>query len=503
MTEALDVQVVDQFADKNWRLANLYKILDETNQEVQFVPNTMQVKFLSELWYLNAILKGRQHGFTTIIDLWILDECVFHPHQIGGIIAHNLDDVKKIFRRKIKYPYDRLPEGIREANPATNDSAQELVFLNKSEISVATSMRAGTLSYLHISEFGIIAHKYPEKAEEIVTGSFNTVHPGNYIFVESTGYGRSGHFYNLCNRARERRRIPKPLSKLDFKYHFYPWWMNPNYQLSEDETSDVVFTRQHTDYFTRIEKRIGLKLTMEQRAWYVKKKEWNGDLMLREYPSIDEEPFYATVKGSVFQEEIHKAREAGRITKVPHDPRLSVDTWWDIGRRQANAIWFVQWVGREARFIWYYENTLKGLPHYLDYLTMMKAEKGYRYNHHVAPHDMAMHEYGTNKTRFETALNSGYRFVVGQQYKQGDQIDAGNAMIAMSIFDEENCDEGLTHLEQFRYEWNENLQSYMENYRHDEHSHGSSAYMTGSMMAGMLQRPRPRARTAANKPFPT
>ena len=77
-------------------------------------------------------------------------------------------------------------------------------------------------------------------------------------------------------------------------------------------------------------------------AWYVKKKEWNGDLMFREFPSHDDEPFQATIRGAIFGKQMQEAQEQGRVRRVPYDPALPVDTWWDIGRRDHNAIWFVQ-----------------------------------------------------------------------------------------------------------------------------------------------------------------
>jgi len=498
-----DIEVLDRFTEKRWRLSNLYYILNESNNEVKFVPNDIQLDFWDKLWYLNCISKGRQHGMTTFIDLFILDECLWHPNQVAGIIAHTLDDVRKIFRRKIKHPYDRLDEGIRAANPATNDSAQELVFKNNSEISVATTMRAGTLNFLHVSEFGYIAAYFPEKATEIVTGSFNTVHPGNYIFVESTGHGKGGAFYDLVQRSRKLRDSQRALTTLDFKYHFYPWWVNKKYRMTDEEAKLVVFTKEQSNYFAKVEKATGTTLDFNQRAWYVKKKEWNGELMLREYPSTDNEPFEASIKGAIFAEYMQKARAEGRISRVPYEPGLPVDTWWDIGRRDVNAIWFVQTLGREIRFIYYHEDVLKGLPHYLRLLDDLRREKGYNYRHHVGPNDFGLTEYGSDKTRFESARNMGYHFTVSRQFSEQDQIDAARNLIGYAYFDEENCDVGIRHLDNFRYEWNEHLQQYANTYRHDEASHASSALITGSMMFGFMQRGRPRALPVAEVRFPT
>src|SRR5215210_6672609 len=226
----------DQFLDPRWRLSNLYWITDETGREVKFEPNPAQLAFLDDLHALNIILKARQLGFTTLCCLIYLDACVFTPHTRAGVIAHKLEDAKVIFRDKIKYPYGKLDEGIRSACPATQDSADTLTFGNNSSMRVATSMRSGTLQYLHISEFGKICAQAPEKAREIVTGALNTVAAGQFIVIESTAEGQEGPFYDLAQRARAKAAAGTPLSLLDYKFHFFPWWQDEDYAIADHHT---------------------------------------------------------------------------------------------------------------------------------------------------------------------------------------------------------------------------------------------------------------------------
>ena len=80
-------------------------------------------------------------------------------------------------------------------------------FSNGSSYSVTTSARSGTVQRLHITEFGKICRKSPDKAEEIMSGSLNTVHQGQQIVIESTAQGASGHFFNLCSVAERKMRM--------------------------------------------------------------------------------------------------------------------------------------------------------------------------------------------------------------------------------------------------------------------------------------------------------
>jgi hypothetical protein len=84
-------------------------VLTKDGRWVPFRMNWAQTALLDNLHHQNLILKARQLGFTTFIQLFFLDACLFNSSVRAGTIAHRLDDAKIIFRDKIRLVYDRLP----------------------------------------------------------------------------------------------------------------------------------------------------------------------------------------------------------------------------------------------------------------------------------------------------------------------------------------------------------------------------------------------------------
>ena len=87
--------------DKWLRLNSLYYIIDKHGKRVQFKANDAQQWIFDNLHYMNLLLKDRQRGVTTFVDLYLLDDCLFLDNIEAGIIAHKEADAIKIFRRKI------------------------------------------------------------------------------------------------------------------------------------------------------------------------------------------------------------------------------------------------------------------------------------------------------------------------------------------------------------------------------------------------------------------
>lgn len=288
-------QLYDCLSDRWWRLNNLYWVEDEKGNRVLFKLRPAQELLLRTLWHRNIILKARQIGFTTAIDILGLDTAVFNAFTAVGIIAHTLEDVKKIFRTKVRFPYENLPDDIRAHVKARSERENELLFTNGSSIRVAVSMRSGTLQFLHISEYGKLCAKFPKKAEEVKTGSLPTVHEGGIVIIESTAEGVGGDYHAKCIEAEAAQAAiaagaRHKLSWQEYKFFFFAWWQDDKYRAPVPPGFE--FSRQHTEYFEETEAVIGRQLDPDQRYWYVLQERQLDSLTIKqEFPSYPSEAF--------------------------------------------------------------------------------------------------------------------------------------------------------------------------------------------------------------------
>lgn len=184
--------------------------------------------------------------------------------------------------------------------------------------------------------------------------------------------------------------------------------------------------------------------------------------------------FDSPVIGSYYGAAIRKAEDENRITRVPYEQTMPVHTAWDLGMDDSMTIWFFQAVGFEIRFIDYYENSGEGLPHYARIL----QEKKYIYGNHYAPHDIAVRELGTGKSRQDTAAKLGIRFEIAPRLAVEDGIDAVRAVLGRCWFDKEKTYRGLQCLKNYKKAWNEKNKVFAQGAKHDWASHGADSMRT-------------------------
>lgn len=293
--------------DQWWRLNNLYHITDKHGKKVLFRMNKAQQLLFKTLWFFNIILKARQLGFSTAIQIFILDSALFNENLECGVIAQGLREAKKIFRTKILYPYDNLPEWLKYELPFIRKTSDEIEFANGSTITVSTSFRSGTVQILHVSEFAKICATREDKAQEVIDGTLNAVHPGNIAFIESTAEGAAGHYFDMCSEAIELQQSGAELSKIDFKFHFFAWWDEPTYVMDVPE-GGLVLTRKQEKYFDALEKALGKSIPDERKLWYITKQRQQKEKMPQEFPSTPEEAFLTSGRKVFDSDELMAAK---------------------------------------------------------------------------------------------------------------------------------------------------------------------------------------------------
>jgi len=198
-----------------------------------------------------------------------------------------------------------------------------------------------------------------------------------------------------------------------------------------------------------------------------------------EYERELECSFVSGARGAYYAKQLRKAENEGRICNVPYDTAQEVYTFWDLGIDDSTSIWFCQTVGKEIRFIDYYENTGEGMVHYAKIL----KEKGYNYGDHYFPHDAASKSIQTGLTTKNYAENLGIKPISIVQRAKDKQavlagIEAGRNIISQCWFDKHKCSRGLSALESYQAEWNEQKKKLSDGPLHDWTSHGSDAFRT-------------------------
>jgi hypothetical protein len=197
--------------------------------------------------------------------------------------------------------------------------------------------------------------------------------------------------------------------------------------------------------------------------------------------------FDAPIEGAYYADLMNKAELNDRITNVPHDPAAPVFTWMDLGIDDMFTIWFVQRVGRELHVIDYYENSGKGIEHYMKIISGQgdatnnepiekhQHRQAYNYGAHVPPHDIKARELGTGKSRYEVMLNlTTVPILIGDNASVEDGIQAVRSILPMCWFDKQRTEKGRSALRNYQ-------RTKAGRPRHNWASHGSDAFRNGAI----------------------
>lgn len=186
--------------------------------------------------------------------------------------------------------------------------------------------------------------------------------------------------------------------------------------------------------------------------------------------------FDAAILGAVYGEEIALMRKEGRIAKVSYDSSLPVETWWDLGRADATAIWFIQRTrAGMMNAIDYEEDHLKKIGYYIK----LVQDKPYVYSQHLLPHDG-----GNADIRADSVKDQAERLGMPMRVRPRTKLLAGimqtRSMLSIMCMDGEKCANGIEALTNYRNIWDEDKKILSLTPLHDWSSHGADALRTGA-----------------------
>lgn len=220
----------------------------------------------------------------------------------------------------------------------------------------------------------------------------------------------------------------------------------------------------------------------------------------QKYLNVWEGHCKAAVEGAIFASEMEKASQRtpeypdSRITHVPYDKSKPVDIFYDLGRADKTAMWWVQQIGYEFRILRYYENNGQHFSHYIK----IAKELPYAYGRQYLPHDAENEHVSAEKTikmQVIDAFGPNSYVKIDRIPKKALAIDAARGIFDRCVFDKVLCSDGITCLRKYAYKVDETGRVSREPDHDTPWSHGADAFMAiGQSMLPVKKPEQPRPR---------
>lgn len=281
--------------------ATCFIIHDKTSgKEMPFVlrlPQRLLLKDLTDQLFSNKpvreiILKARQWGGSTLVDLWEAWIQIYHKTGWNSCIAAHVKDAARNIRAMYSLMIKRHPKDVMALNMVSFEGSQTTKKLIERDaiISIGTaqkpeSLRSLDIKLVHASEVGLWKDTKEIKAEDLAQALVASVPIAPYtaIILESTAKGTGNYFERMWHASEKGESIFKPI--------FIPWFYIDIYW---KPFADEKQKRKFVESMTPAEwERWNLGATLEGLHWYREmlatiQSEWR---MMSEFPSTPQEAF--------------------------------------------------------------------------------------------------------------------------------------------------------------------------------------------------------------------
>lgn len=216
---------------------------------------------------------------------------------------------------------------------------------------------------------------------------------------------------------------------------------------------------------------------------------YGEDLGRAQFEQEYECSFNAAILGAFYAREMAAVRKEGRITEIEPDMSRPVHRAWDIGVRDDTSIWWFQVVGTQVFILDCYSQSGAGIDHYATVVEQKRKEHGWLDGTDFVPHDAKVKEWGTGRTRVETMQQHGLNPAVVPAASKLDGINAARRTLGRAVF-HPRCEEGISALEQYRREWDDEKKAFRADAVHDWTSHLADAFRYLSLAWQELPKPK-------------
>jgi phage terminase large subunit len=189
--------------------------------------------------------------------------------------------------------------------------------------------------------------------------------------------------------------------------------------------------------------------------------------------------FEAALVGSIYGKHIKQLEKRGKfVDKVLFNPEYPVSLSMDVGRRDETAIWFWQLIAGEIRFIEYIQLVGSDAEEVCDILRL----KPYTYKDVWLPHDAFHKTFASKKSSFDTFIEYGLPVRKVPNPDFGNKVKDGISAVRQFMrrwpitFAQGACAQGIEALKNYSHQWQQKLQQYGEQPKHDRYSHGADAF---------------------------
>ena len=197
-------------------IQDFFKIVNKEGQEVPFILNPIQLKYLTEDFTgSDIILKARQQGFSSVILALFTKRFLTTPNTYNVVVADNSDNAEGLLARVKFFIKSACEKSGDDPDKILKYNSKYHLFYEKKNstyiIGTAENKEVGrskTITNLHLSEGAF----YPD-LEKMLASVVQAVVPNGTKIIETTANG-----FNLFKDYWEKTK----LGGTPFTPHFYP-----------------------------------------------------------------------------------------------------------------------------------------------------------------------------------------------------------------------------------------------------------------------------------------